>query len=65
MLNTNEIFNLTEKLELKGTNHPLLESAMLYTFGIDWEKNELYKEFYQYAKEALYFDTDCNTWLVK
>lgn len=65
MLDTTTIFKLTERLELKGVNHPLLESAMLYTFGFDWEENELYKEFYEYAKEALYFDDDCNTWLVK
>lgn len=65
MLNTKTIFKLIDRLELKGVNHPLLESAMTYSFGIDWEENELYKEFYQYAKEALYFDTDMNTWLAK
>ena len=65
MLDTTTIFKLTERLELKGTNHPVLVSAMLYTFGFDWEENELYKEFYEYAKEALYFDKECNTWLVK
>lgn len=65
MLDTTTIFKLTEKLELKGTNHPVLNAAMYYTFGYRWEENELYKEFYEYAKEALYFDDDCNTWLVK
>lgn len=63
MLDTNTIIKLSEELELKGTNHPILESAMIYTFGIDWEKEEIYKEFYEYAKEAMYFDEQANTWL--
>lgn len=65
MLDTKTLFNLIDCLEIKGVNHPLLNSAMLYTFGFNWEENELYKEFYNYAKKALYFDSDMNTWLVK
>lgn len=65
MLDIKTLYKLADDLELKGVNHPLLESAMFYTFGFDWEKKELYKKFYQYAKEALYFDKECNTWLAK
>lgn len=67
MLNVNEIMELQEQLENKGVNHPILESAMIATFGIDWEKEALYKEFYEYAKKALYFNSDpyINTWLDK
>lgn len=66
MLDVNTIIKLSEKLEIKGVNHPILESEMIYTFGIDWEQEEIYKEFYEYAKEAMYFDsnTHINTWLV-
>lgn len=66
MLDVNIIIKLSEKLELKGVNHPILESAMIYAFGFDWEQEELFKEFYEYAKEAMYFDSDpyINTWLV-
>lgn len=67
MLDTNTIIKLTERLELKGVNHPILESAMVHTFGIDWEQEEVYREFYEYAKNALYFESDpsVNTWLDK
>lgn len=65
MLDTKTIIKLSEELELKGVNHPILESAMVYTFGIDWEKDNLYKEFYKYVKESMYFDNETNTWLDK
>ena len=65
MLDASAIINMSEKLELYGVNHPILESAMIYTFGIDWEQDENYKEFYEYAKESMYFDEIENTWLDK
>lgn len=65
MLDTKTIIKLSEELELKGVNHPILESAMVYTFGINWEKDNLYKEFYKYVKESMYFDNETNTWLDK
>ena len=67
MLDTNTIINLTEKLELKGVNHPILDAAMVSTSGIDWDQEEIYLEFYEYAKKALYFEPDphINTWLDK
>lgn len=65
MLKLNEIFRLADTLEIKGTNHPILESAMLFAFGFDWEKVEIYKEFFEYAKDAMYFETAINTWVVK
>lgn len=67
MLNIIQLTKLQEVLELKGVNHPTLESAMIAAFGIDWEQLEIYIEFYEYAKKALYFDDnpDINTWLDK
>lgn len=65
MLDSKTIIKLSEELELKGVNHPILESAMVYTFGIDWEKDNLYKEFYKYVKESMHFDNETNTWLDK
>ena len=65
MLDSKTIIKLSEELELKGVNHPILESAMVYTFGIDWEKDNLYKEFYKYVKKSMHFDNETNTWLDK
>ena len=67
MLNIMDIIKLSERLELYGVNHPILESAMIFAFGIDWEQNPIYTEFYKYAKEAMYFEADphINTWLDK
>lgn len=61
---TKNIFELAECLELKGVNHPILENAMIFAFGLDWEENSLYVEFYQYAKEGMYFDEVFNTWMI-
>lgn len=65
MLDVKSIIYLSEKLELKGVNHPILDSAFIYSFGIDWQKEEIYREFYEYASKAMYFDTQLNTWLDK
>ena len=67
MLNITQIIELQEVLELKALNHPILESAMIAAFGIDWGQEEIYIDFYEYAKRALYFDDtpDINTWLDK
>ena len=67
MLNTIDIIKLSEQLELHGVNHPILESAMIFTFGIDWDQDPIYTEFYEYAKKAMYFEADpyINTWLDK
>lgn len=52
-----------ENLERDGLNHPLFESAMVYTFGIDWEKDAFIKGLAPILQETMHFDTEYNTWM--
>ena len=59
-----ELIEASEKFEIRGNEFKTIEGYMTSEYGIDWDKNSIILEIYDFLKKSVYKDEKYG-WIAK
>ena len=59
-----ELIEASERFEIGGNEFNTIEGYMTFEYGIDWDKNSIILEIYDFLKKSMYKDEKYG-WIAK